>query len=145
MIYDLSNALDAERFKKRVNALFAKKKMVELTDASRRSLSANNYLHTILTYFGNEVGESMEYVKENYFKRLCNPDIFVYTKTDPVTGEEVERLRSTRDLSAEQMGTAIERFRNWAAQEGCYIPSGEEHEYLRQMEYENERMRIWNR
>ena len=117
--------------------------MVELTDVSRRSSRQNAYLYTILTYFANELGESMEYVKEAYFKRMCNADLFVYTQTDKVTGEEVGRLRSTREISREDMTTAIERFRKFASDNGCYIPSSEEHEYLRQMEYENEKMRVW--
>lgn len=143
MIYDLSKPLDAERFSARVRFLSEKQRMVELTDVSRRSLNQNNYLHTVLTYFANELGERMEYVKETYFKRMCNCDIFVYKQADRVTGEETERVRSTREISREDMTVAIERFRKFASDNGCYIPSSEEHEYLRQMEYENERMRVW--
>lgn len=143
MIYDLSKPLDRERFETRVRFLSDKQRMVELTDVSHRSLSQNRYLHICLTYFANELGESMEYVKEAYFKRMCNADLFVYTQTDKVTGEEVGRLRSTREISREDMTTAIERFRKFASDNGCYIPSSEEHEYLRQMEYENEKMRVW--
>lgn len=143
MIYDLSKPFDRERFETRVRFLSEKQRMVELTDVSRRSLNQNNYLHTILTYFANELGERMEYVKETYFKRMCNSDIFVYKQADRVTGEETERVRSTREISREDMTTAIERFRKFASDNGCYIPSSEEHEYLRQMEYENERMRVW--
>ena len=66
MIYDLSKPLDRERFKTRVRFLSDKQRMVELTDVSRRSSQQNAYLHTILTYFANELGESMEYVKEAY-------------------------------------------------------------------------------
>lgn len=143
MIYDLSKPLDAERFAARARFLSEKQRMVELTDVSRRSLNQNRYLHICLTYFGNEIGESMEYVKETYFKRMCNCDIFVYKQADKVTGEETERVRSTREISREDMTVAIERFRKFASDNGCYIPSSEEHEYLRQMEYENERMRVW--
>ena len=135
MIYDLSKPLDRERFATRVKFLSDKQRMVELTDVSRRSSRQNAYLYTILTYFANELGESMEYVKEAYFKRMCNADLFVYT--------QVGRLRSTREISREDMTTAIERFRKFASDNGCYIPSSEEHEYLRQMEYENEKMRVW--
>ena len=121
MIYDLSKPLDRERFTTRVRFLSDKQRMVELTDVSRRSTAQNNYLFVILTYF----------------------DLFVYTQTDKVTGEEVGRLRSTREISREDMTVAIERFRKFASDNGCYIPSSEEHEYLRQMEYENEKMKVW--
>ena len=79
MIYDLSKPFDRERFETRVRFLSDKQRMVELTDVSRRSTAQNNYLFVILTYFANELGESMEYVKEAYFKRMCNADLFVYT------------------------------------------------------------------
>jgi len=54
-------------------------------------------------------------------------------------GQEVVRLRSSRDLDTAEMTTAIERFRNWSsAVAGLYIPSPNETDALfeaqRQME-----------
>lgn len=143
MLYDLHNELHRSAFKARCNALYSKGGVVELTDRSRRTSAQNRYLHLILGWFAVEYGETVQYVKETYFKRMCNCDIFVYKQPDRVTGEETERVRSTREISREDMTVAIERFRKFASDNGCYIPSSEEHEYLRQMEYENERMRVW--
>lgn len=143
MLYDLHNELHRTAFKARCNALYSKGGVVELTDRSRRTSAQNRYLHLILGWFAVEYGETVQYVKEEYFKRLVNADLFVVRRQDRWMGEVVGRLRSTREISREDMTTAIERFRKFASDNGCYIPSSEEHEYLRQMEYENEKMRVW--
>lgn len=126
MLYDLSNPLSRENFKLRCNQLYSRQTIVELTEKKTRSLNQNAYLHVILAYFGQQYGESMEYVKTNFFKRAWNPDLFVRKKMDPILGE-IWYLRSSADLTKEEMTTAIERFRNHAsADAGIYIPSADE-------------------
>ena len=66
MIYDLSKPLDREKFKLRVNHLFANCRQVELVDKTHRSLRQNAYLHTILGILAIDQGETIEYVKEHY-------------------------------------------------------------------------------
>lgn len=118
MLYDLSNPLQCERFKVKADALAKKGVVVELTEKkAQRSLQQNAYLHTILAYFGTEVGETMEYVKNKYFKMLCNSDLFVREVDDKYLGR-IKVLRSSSDLNTEEMTLAIESFRNWAAGEG---------------------------
>lgn len=138
MLYDLSNELQSENFKRRCNQLYKKRCIVELTEKKpRRSDSQNAYLHSILGYFGLQFGYRISQVKEWYFKELCNPDLFVRETTDKVTGEKRKVLRSSADLDTAEMTTAIERFRNWASDEaGIYIPSPEEHLMVEQMEIE---------
>ena len=69
MLYDLSNDLHAENFKKRCNMLYRKKCVVELTEKKpQRTLSQNAYLHAALGYFGMQSGYTIEEVKEWYFK-----------------------------------------------------------------------------
>ena len=57
-----------------------------------------------------QTGNTMEYVKREYFKRSCNPELFVRTAYDKLAKRDVERLRSSRDLDTGEMTTAIERF-----------------------------------
>jgi len=126
MLYDLSNPLARESFKLKCNMLYSKGVIVELTEKKTRTLSQNSYLHVILAYFGQQYGESAEYVKTNLFKRAWNPDLFVRSKVDPILGE-IRYLRSSADLTKEEMTTAIERFRNHASMDaGIYIPSADE-------------------
>lgn len=144
-MYDLSNDLHAESFKKRCNMLYKKKCIVELTEKKQqRSLSQNAYLHAALGYFGLQVGYTIEEVKAWYFKETCNPELFVRIKTDPITGVERKTLRSSSDLTTEEMTVAIDRFRNWAADKaGVYIPSPDEFKLVQQMEMEVQRAKYY--
>ena len=136
MIYDLSNALHLESFKLRCNALVKKRVIVELTERKpRRTSQQNRYLYVIIGLLASELGETTEYVKEQYFKRLCNHEIFIRTKEDQFRGS-IEVVRSTGDLDTAEMSTAIDRFRNWAATEGYYLPSPEDDAMLAMAERE---------
>lgn len=120
--------------------------IVDLTEKKpQRSDNQNRYLHAALGYVALEFGETLEYVKEYYFKRLCNRDLFVVTKEDKRMGRTVNDTRSTADLDTGEMTTAIERFRNWCAGEGCYIPSPDEHRLVQMMELEIERNKMYLR
>jgi hypothetical protein len=135
-LYDTSNPLQCESFKTRAEYLAKKGVVVELTEKkARRTNKQNAYLHTILAYFGCEVGETMDYVKLNYFKLYCNKDLFVREVEDERIGK-TRIIRSSSDLDTGEMTTAIDRFRNWAAGEGVYLPSSEEHMFIQQMEIE---------
>lgn len=140
MLYDLSSQLDRERFKTRSNQLYKQGKTVELTEKKeKRSLSQNNYLHLILSWFAIETGNQIEYVKQEYFKKLCNNDLFVSYKDDPYIGR-VSILRSSATLDSAQMTTAIEIFRNWASMTaGVYLPEPNEDQLLNSIRIEVER------
>lgn len=140
MIYDLSKPLDRERFATRVRFLSDKQRMVELTDRSRRTSAQNRYLHLILGWFAVEYGETVQYVKEEYFKRLVNADLFVVRRQDRWMGE-VTVLRSTRDLTTSELSQAVDRFRDWSSREaGIYLPEANEDGMLRAIEVEVNRM-----
>ena len=138
MILNINNDFDREKFKTMSEFLLEKRKVVELTEKTGRSLKQNSYLFLILNIFAMEYGESVEFVKERFFKELCNPDLFVRTKNDKFLGE-ITYLRSSADLTKEEMVTAIDRFKVWASKEaGIFIPdaiSNEERiELLRQID-----------
>lgn len=143
MIYDLSKPLDREKFKMRVNHLFAQGKQVELIDKTFRSLRQNAYLHCLLGILALDQGLTIDYVKEYYYKRLVNPDIFIVIKEDRIIGK-VETLRSSKDLTKEEMSKSIDKLRNWASSElGCYLPSADEESLLQQAEMEIQRYRSY--
>lgn len=140
MVYDTSNPLDKANFLLRAKKLVESGKIVELTEKKpRRSLPQNKYLHVILAYFGTQTGNTLEWVKQQYYKKLVNPDLFIREKEDKYLGR-IKVLRSSADLDTAEMSLSIERFRNWAAQEaGIYIPSADEAILIQQMEIEIER------
>lgn len=80
----------------------------------QRSIQANKYLHVCLSYFGCQIGETMEYVKRNYYKILCNPDTFIREREDKYLGR-VKYLRSSSELDSSEFSLTVDRFRNWCS------------------------------
>lgn len=136
MLYDLRNPLDRERFKRRCNALYSKQGIVDLTEKTQRSSNQNRYIHLLIGYLAIETGNSLDYVKEIFYKRAANKELFIREKEDEILGK-VEYLRSSADLSKEEMTLSIDRFRNWSSQTaGIYLPAANEQEFLASIEYE---------
>lgn len=136
MKYNLSEAIGRERFKRRCNELYKKGCVVELTKKTQRTLNQNAYLYVILSYLAMETGNTVEYVKREFFKIECNKALFVTTDIDKILNKEVLKIRSSSDLTTVEMTTAIERFRNWSADNGYYLPSPEEQAFLQEIEIE---------
>lgn len=143
-IYDTANALDRARVEKRFATLLQSGKIIEVTEFKpKRTSQQNRYLHLILGEFALQVGQKIGYVKEVYFKKMCNAELFVEKKLDKFAGE-IDTLRSSADLDSAEMTTAIERFRNWASEEGgIYLPAPHEEEWLKAIEQEINRQRQW--
>lgn len=142
MLYDLSQAKHREQVRKRFDAILKNDTgILELKLLKpKRTIKQNNYLHLIIGYFACAYGESEEYVKEHYFKMAANKQLFLVSKRDKVLNEEVTYLRSSRDLTTDEMQLAIERFRNWSSiNAGIYLPSADEHRLLELAEIEIER------
>lgn len=142
MIYDLSNDFDRERLLAKVTKDAARGEVVEYSAKAFRSLRQNGYLHLLCGVVAMETGESVEYVKENYFKRMCNSALFVLDRPDSYVGR-VEILRSTRDLTKEEMNVAIDRFKRWGEEQGWYMPAPEDREILRHVEVEMAKQNRW--
>lgn len=139
MIYDLKNPFDREKYEEYSENLIKQRAIVELKrKRPNRSLSQNSYLHVILSYFGCEYGCSMDEVKVDFFKRLCNKELFERIITNK-QNKQIKILRSSADLDSQEMTTAIERFRNWSASEGIYLPSPDEDQFLIHVQKEIER------
>lgn len=142
MTYDLSNDLHRKQFLSRSENLLDKGAVVELREMTGRSIGQNRYLHLVIGAVAMDTGVTLDYCKVNYYKKLANPGIFVQEVTDPYAGK-VEVLRSSRDLTAEEMTESITRFKNWAAQQGIYIPEPEDAERLKDIEMEMGRMKSY--
>ena len=139
MKYDLSNELQRGNFHLRAARLMEKGCVVELKECKARSLRQNSFLHVALGYFAAQTGNTLEYVKQYYYKRLVNPDIFRMEKDDKFLGH-IEVWRSSASLLQEEMSLSIDRFRNWSASEaGIYIPSPDDARLVQLMEIEIEK------
>lgn len=140
MWYDGGNELQAAQARMRLDKLIAEGKIFELTEKKpKRSLQQNAYLHVLLGYFASQTGNTLEWVKREYYKKLVNPTTFIRTKEDRFMGV-VKYLRSSADLGTAEMTTTIDRFRNWSASEvGIYLPSPDEERLLQLAQIEIER------
>lgn len=121
---------------------------VRLSSVQNGSHSARgSKTDTYMSFLANspmQTGNPIGYVKQEYFKRLCNPELFVRVEYDKLMHKEVERLRSSRDLDTGEMTTAIDRFRNWASMEaGINLPSPEDNEWISFIEREMQHQKVW--
>ena len=142
MTYDLSKELDRQRFQARAAILTKRGAAVELSEKSHRSRNQNNYLHLLIGVVAMETGTSLPYCKEVYFKRLVNPAFFVFEKADPLAGK-IEVVRSSAELSKEEMTMAIDRFKRWAAENGIYLPDPEDEARLRDIALEMDKLKTY--
>lgn len=142
MLYNLANELDATRLSIRLSADIKKGAVVEYTGKQFRSPNQNRYLHLVIGVVAMETGNTLAFTKEQYFKRLVNAEVFVQDREDQYLGK-VQVLRSSRDLTVEEMRIAIDKFKRWAAENGIYIPDPEDEERLREIEIEMGRLKTW--
>lgn len=142
MTYNLANDFHRKQFLARSENLLDKGAVVELREVTGRSAGQNRYLHLIIGVVAMETGNNLAFTKEVYFKRLVNPDLFCVEKEDRIMGK-VTVLRSSRDLTVEEMSEAITRFKRWSAENGIYIPEPEDAERLKDIELEMGRMKSY--
>lgn len=135
MQYDLTSDFQRKAFLSKVDNLLERGAVVELTEKTFRSKNQNNYLHLLIGVVAMETGNTLADVKDWYFKRLCNRDLFITTKTDKFAGE-VEVVRSSADLTKEEMSIAIDRFKRWGSQNGIYMPNPGDESLLREIAIE---------
>lgn len=143
MLYNLSTELDRQRFQAKCTALLNKGVVVELTEKTKRTRAQNSYLHLLLGVVAMETGNTLEYVKDEYFKALVNPSIFVREVEDTFLHKKARVLRSSADLSPEEMTTAIDRLKKWGAENGIYLPSPGDESLLQAIEAEMQRMKAY--
>lgn len=135
MQYDLSSDLQRKSFQARIDVLLEKAAVVELTEKSLRTKGQNNYLHLLLGVVAMDTGVTLEYAKQAYFKTLVNADIFLVEISDRYMGK-AKVLRSSADLTKEEMSTAIDRFKRWGAENGIYMPDPGDESLLREIAIE---------
>lgn len=131
MLYDLSNEYQVSEFKEAVKKHLEQGHFVELKRKfPQRSLKQNSLLHVWIGYFACEYGCTFDECKVDIYKRHCNKDIFEREVTNK-RGNKVKILRSSADLSTEEMARSMERFRNFAATGGIFLPPPGNTEFIK--------------
>lgn len=136
MLYNGQKEFDCQRAIERLNFFIKNDKVFELTEKkTKRTLSQNRYLHLILSLYALEYGETLDYIKQEVFKKQVNKQIFQYERVNTKTGEIRIDYRSTTKLNTKELTVAIDRFRDYAAKEaGIYLPEPKDLNYLKEIE-----------
>ena len=142
MVYDLSSDFQRKSFLARMDNLMEKGAVVELTEKAFRSPNQNRYLHLLIGVVAIETGNTLEDAKKWYFKETCNPDLFHVQHRDKM-GNCIDHIRSTAELTKEEMSTAIDRFKRWGAENGIYMPNPDDAFLLKAIEIEMGRMKSY--
>lgn len=129
MIFDLGNQNEIDGLKEYLNRQTKKGSTIEINVKSgQRTVDQNKYLHVLLGIIAVEYGESIEYVKKHIYKGIINSDIFTReAKTE--SGEIQKILRSSSDLSKDEMTKSIDKMKDYAMKEmEVYLPEANEKE-----------------
>ncbi|MDE2106347.1 MAG: hypothetical protein KGL39_54530 [Patescibacteria group bacterium] len=133
MKYNLANIEEATEAFWYLTLLGGKEATVEIKKISpKRSLPQNNYLHLLLTAFGDHFGYDIEEAKAVY--KYANAEIYKYKKN------KITFWRSSADLTKDEMTLSIDKFRKFSAEHGCELPLAVDQEWLRRIENDHERM-----
>ena len=76
MIYNLKDKEQVQKAKDKLNALYTKGALIEIKEKGTKTPNQNAYLHLILTAFAMEIGETLEYVKQQVFKSTLTHKFF---------------------------------------------------------------------
>ena len=119
MKYDLSNSLDQSKAKVYFDKLILKNDKIELKAIKgSRSISINSYLHVCITLFAIEFGYTLAEAK-TLLKREC--EFMIYEKNG------LKFLVETSKQNNEECSKFVEWIRNYANQQGLYIPDANEY------------------
>lgn len=127
MKYNLSSEAQTAAALTFVTDLAAKGSLIEIKKISpRRSLPQNRYLHLLIGAFGAHFGYTLEEAKIIY--KEISKDIYQYQKKGRMF------MRSSADLTKEEMAKSIDAFMQKSADAGYPLPLAENTEWLMSLE-----------
>lgn len=136
MRYLTSDPIERDKAFEYLTELAAKEVEVEVKRVSRtRSLRQNAYLHLLIGYFGVHFGYTIEEAKIVY--KEMNLQVYQYFKKGRTF------LRSSAELTSEEMAQTIDRFREQSKGAGCPLPAATDQGWLREIENEIERAKYY--
>jgi hypothetical protein len=132
MLYNTKNPYEKQQLKDRLKKLLDKEARIELLEKNgTKNPSQNRYLHLLLGWFALEYGDSIQYVKQELFKKQINPALFKTEYINKKPGDIREDWRSWADSNKEDTASSITRFKDWASKEaGIDLPDPDEREFI---------------
>jgi hypothetical protein len=133
MNYNLANPVELKAARNRVSYLARKGQRVRITKVVEgRSLAQNSYLHLLIAAYATQWGYTLDEAKTIY-KRDVNRNIYAYEKNGSYF------LKSSADLTKDEMTASIDNFLEHAKALGHPLPLATDKEWLLQIENEIER------
>ena len=119
MLLNLSNNQDFKKAETYFYKLAESESKIELRKIiPKRSISLNSYLHVCISLFAVEFGYTLDESK-TLLKRLCS--FMIYEKNG------LKFLKKTSKLDDLECSKFVEFIRNYASQQGLYIPDADEY------------------
>jgi hypothetical protein len=136
MLYNPEKEIDVQRAVEKFKYFVKHNKVFELSAKKvPKTYPQLKYAHLIMGWFAWEYGETLEYIKLEYFKKLVNPKIFEYEFINRKTAEVRIEFKSLADISKEELTLAIDRFRDYSSKEaGIYLPEPNDLALMREIE-----------
>ncbi|MCC9016964.1 hypothetical protein [Flavobacterium lipolyticum] len=136
MLYNPEKPIDVKRAVEKFNFFVKHNKVFELSAKKvPKTYPQLKYVHLIMSWFAWEYGESVEYIKLEFFKKLVNPTIFKYEFVNRKSGEIRDEYKSLADLTKDELSIAIDRFRDYSSKEaGIYLPEPSDLAFMRELE-----------
>lgn len=106
-VYNPKSDHDKNKAQKYFDRLMAGTKPFKVEGLGKRSNSQNAILHVFLTYLGLELGYQMEYIKLNVWKMKWCRKMFYIEDFNKKDGLPYYRVRSSKELTVEEMSHAI--------------------------------------
>jgi hypothetical protein len=118
MRYNLKGEVQRDKAKAYLEKLSAKGAQCEIVEKRKpRTQSQNGYYYALIALFAVETG----YTKEEAHTLVKRKMGLVYEKN----GQKF--LKSTAKLDTKEMAAFTEKFRNWSASNGIYLPGPDEY------------------
>ena len=106
--YDPRSDFDVKKAQKRFNHFLEKKVPFEMKGLSGRTIPQNSKFHAIIGQIGIHTGNNAKYVKLNIVKMKWCRSIFYVEDFNLKNGDSYYYVRSSKDLSKEEMSKVIE-------------------------------------
>lgn len=133
MRFHLKNQSEVDSAAEYLATLAGREAVVDIKRVSyKRSLQANRFYHVMLSYFGTQVGCTIEESKQ--IIRIQQPDLY-QVKWKQIGEISVMISRSSADFTSKEMADSIDRFRQWSREvANIDIPAPDDAELLKFMD-----------
>lgn len=112
-IYNGHSSQDVLKSITYIQGLQSKGALYRVTEMKNITGAQRGYLHVVLGIVAMSLGESIDTVKQEYYKKIVNNDVYAVAVKSKVTGQWSVTYRSSENIPAEIIGKTIKKFVTW--------------------------------